>query len=499
MCQPLRPILRRTAAFVLLSMALLTACRAAPPPASPAPPAAAPTQTPLPPSATASPTPSPSPSPTLTPTASPTPQAGLRSAGDPYAPALGNTGYDVLHYDLALRIDPGETYLEGSATITAAARLHNLTEFSLDFAGFEIRSITLDGAAVDYLREGTKLVIRPAQPLAIDQEFVLALAYAGAPVQESSPYVPFFHHLGLQFLGNSAFAYNQPDGAHTWFPCNDHPTDKATFRFAVTVPAGLTAVANGTPAGVEELDGETTFRWEHPYPMATYLAMVAVGEYEIIDGSSPAGIPLQHFVFADIRQPFQDAADVTGEALDWMAQTFGPYPFDRYGFVTTRVIRASLETQGNVLLSDLMLNEETVVHEIAHMWFGNWVTMASWADMWHNEGFAVYISMMWETRDNPGALNIFMQNLEARVGREASADPLGNLSPNLLFGFDSYQRGALMLHTLRSLVGDEAFFQALRVYLERFGGGAATREDFFGVFEEVSGVELDGFVVEWLE
>jgi aminopeptidase N len=152
-----------------------------------------------------------------------------------------------------------------------------------------------------------------------------------------------------------------------------------------------------------------------------------------------------------------------------------------------------------VLLNEDMLNEETVIHEIAHMWFGNWVTMASWADMWHNEGFAIYLSLMWQTRANPGALNIFMQNLEAEVGREASAEPLGALDRHRLFGFDSYQRGALMIHHLRLEIGDEAFFEALRVYLERFGGGVATREDFIGVFEEVSGQELDDFFVRWLE
>jgi aminopeptidase N len=152
-----------------------------------------------------------------------------------------------------------------------------------------------------------------------------------------------------------------------------------------------------------------------------------------------------------------------------------------------------------VLLNEGMLNEETVIHEIAHMWFGDWVTMASWADMWHNEGFAVYVSLMWQTRANPGSLNIFMQNLEAEVGREASAEPLGDLDPHRLFGFDSYQRGALMIHYLRQEVGDDAFFAALQMYFDRYGGGVATRAEFIGAFEEASGRDLGDFFFRWLE
>jgi aminopeptidase N len=259
------------------------------------------------------------------------------------------------------------------------------------------------------------------------------------------------------------------------------------------------AVANGTLVDMETIQNRTVFTWDAAQPMATYQVLTAVGSYEVVESESPAGIPLRHYVFADLQPVFNDAAGVTGEALDWMGTMFGEYPFETFGFVTTRLIRASLETQGMVLLNEDMLNEETVIHEIAHMWFGDWVTMASWADMWHNEGFAVYVSLMWQTRANPGSLNIFMQNLEAEVGREASAEPLGDLDPHRLFGFDSYQRGALMIHYLRQEVGDEAFFAALQMYFDRYGGGVATRAEFIGAFEEASGRDLGDFFFRWLE
>ncbi|GAB4580680.1 MAG: M1 family metallopeptidase [Anaerolineales bacterium] len=456
--------------------------------------------TPLP-ANTSTSTPAPSPTHTVTPlppTETPLPQVGARSIGDSYAPELGNTGYDVQHYTLQLALDPAQTYVDGAATIEALATLHNLVELSLDFSGFDIEALTVDEQPATYTRDRGKFIITLPEPLAEGQAFTIFVDYAGAPIQTGSAFVPFVHHLGLQFLPGNIYAVNEPDGAHYWFPCNDHPRDKATFTFEITVPAGLEAISHGTLIEEETVGETTTFVWDHPYPMATYLATVVIGDYEVQETVSPLGVPIQNYYFSDLRDPFVQATSMTGEALDWMSAQFGAYPFESFGFVTTRLIRASLETQTMVILSENMLNEETVIHEIVHQWFGNWVSMASWADMWHNEGFAVYVSLMWQTRNNPGSLNIFMQNLEAEVQREASPDPLGNLAPQRLFGFDSYQRGALVVHKLRQTVGDEAFFAGLRLYFERFGGEAASREDFMSVMEEASGMDLDDFFEEWL-
>jgi len=435
----------------------------------------------------------------LPPTLMPLPQTGAPSVGDLYAPELGNTGYDVQHYALQLALDPAQTYVDGAATIEALATLPNLVQLSLDFSGYEIEALTVNDLPAEYTRDRSKFIITLPEPLAEGQPFTIFVDYRGAPIQAGSRYVPFVHHLGLQFVPGNLYAVNEPDGAHTWFPCNDHPLDKATFAFEITVPAGLEAVSNGTLT--REVSGEdtTTYIWEHPFPMATYLATVVVGDYEFQETTSPNGIPISYYYFADVREPFQQAVSVTGEALDWMSETFGAYPFESFGFVTTRVIRASLETQSMVILSENMLNEETIIHELAHQWFGDWVSQASWANMWHNEGFAVYVSLMWQTRENPDSLDYFMQNLAARVEREASDDPLGNLAPQRLFGFDSYQRSALMIHNLRRLMGEEAFISGLRMYFEQFGGGAASREDFIAIMEEVSGMELGGFFEEWLE
>jgi aminopeptidase N len=445
-------------------------------------------------------TPSPTfPAPPPTSSATPPPTWGEPSAGDPYAPTLGNSGYDVQHYHLDLELDPGVTYVRGTTTIQAVSQADNLVGLSLDFSGFDILSLNVDGQPASYSRERGKLSIDLPVPLSSGQNFQIAIAYQGVPIQTGSAYITFIHHLGLQFLGDNLYALNQPDGAHYWFPCNDHPIDKATFSFDIHVPARFTAVANGRLISTQENGDTHTFRWVHDHPMATYLVALSIGEYERIESQSPSGVPIVHYVFPDLKPAFNPPAALTGAALDWMAEMFGPYPFENFGFVTTRVIRFSIESQTRPILAEGMLNEETVIHEIAHSWFGNWVTMESWADMWHNEGFAVYLSLMWQTRDQPEAINIFMQNLEARVERERSPDPLGNLAPSRMLGFDSYQRGALLVHNLRREVGDQAFFEGLRLYFDRFGGGTASRQDFIDVMEEASGIQLDEFFSEWLE
>jgi aminopeptidase N len=431
--------------------------------------------------------------------AAPDPVSSGRSIGDPYTPELGNTGYDVQRYTLRLALDPAEEFVAGSAQIEAVAAVEGLSQVSFDFIGFTLETVTVGETAVPFSRDDDKLVIDLPAPLAAGASFTATVVYEGRPVYERSLYLGFIDHLGLSFPGqDSIFVLSEPDGARYWFPCNDHPRDKATFRFELAVSAGLTAVANGQlletrPAA----EGGNLFIWEHNYLMATYLALAAVGDYVRLDGVSPDGVPLRHYVFPDVVTQFERTADSTGEALDWMSDLFGPYPFEEFGYVTARVNGVSLETQTMVLLSDGMVDENTLVHELAHQWFGNWVSLDSWSNMWRNEGFATYVSLMWETRDDPEALELQMAGIMQAV--EESGDvALNDLPPDRLFGFDSYIRGAALVHSLREEMGDEAFFAGLRLYMERFGGHTASQADFEAVMAEAAGRSLDEFFTEWL-
>ena len=443
---------------------------------------------------------------TATPLIEPTPtlfQIGGMSAGDSYMPELGNSGYDVTHYTLQSALDPATEYVEATSTINALSNLTGLSRLSLDFIGFDITSLTVDERAADYWKEDKKLVIQLPELLAEDQLFTIEISYQGFGAENPSPYVQFLDHLGLHFPdGKSIYVVSEPDGARYWYPANDHPRDKATYRFEVTVPITLTAVANGTLVDIEPdplPDGRPgrKFMWEHDDPMAPYLALLAVGNYERLDGLSPDGVPLRHYVFPELKNDFLDATRDIGRALDWMSDLLGPYPFDEFGYVTASVPGASLEAQTMVLLSESMIGPRTAVHELAHMWFGDWVSLENWNEMWRNEGFATYFQYIWATADDPEALDQHMDKIAAAVEGNDKEYQLNHPPPEYLFEFNVYQKGAVVVHALRREIGDEEFFRGLRLYFDRFGGSTASDADFKAVMEEASGKNLDAFFDEW--
>ncbi|MCB8927668.1 MAG: M1 family metallopeptidase [Ardenticatenaceae bacterium] len=443
-------------------------------------------------------------SPTAVPSATPPPTetppfAGI-SIGDPYAPELGNAGYDVWEYDLIMQLDPAVENIDATVQISGEVTAAEIETLSLDFVGFEIAEVLLDNRPVAYTHLGDKLIIQPSLPFTAGQMFTISVAYSGNPVERPSRYVGFASSVGMSFVdGQSIYVLSEPDGSRFWFPNNDHPRDKATYRFEITVPQGLTVVANGRL--IQEIESEIgrTFIWEHDYPMASYLATVVVGEFERIEDASPDGIFLRHYVNDVAQTEFDSATADLGEAIDWMSDRFGPYPFEAFGYVTADVSGVSLETQTMVLLANNMIGQRTVMHELAHMWFGDWVSLDSWQQMWRNEGFATYVQLMWETQDDPEDLQLAIESFRSAVEENGDTFPLGDPPPGQLFSFKTYFGGAVFVHELRQEMGDEAFFGGLQNYFATYGGGTASDDEFREIMEAAHGAPLDEFFAEWLE
>jgi len=304
----------------------------------------------------------------------------------------------------------------------------------------------------------------------------------------------------MHFVDDSVFVISEPDGARTWFPCNDHPRDKALFRYEITVPKGYTVAANGQPKPPREGETRTTFIWEHDFPMATYLATVAVGHYQIIEQDAPNGIPLRHYLPAQLPMTLGPLAR-TGDMLTFLERYFGPYPFESYGHVIVPMNGVSLETQTMTLLDEGVVSaglEYIVLHELAHQWFGDSISPASWADIWLNEGFAVYASWLWAEAQSPEALIHQLDITESQAWHADPGEPLAAPSEGNLFGFNSYNKGAWVLHMLRHEIGDAAFFDLLRTYHTRFKGSVASTADFQAVAREVSGQDLTLFFNQWI-
>ena len=298
---------------------------------------------------------------------------------------------------------------------------------------------------------------------------------------------------------------NEPEGASTWYPVNDHPSDKATYTFHVTVPDGFSVIANGNlvrqvPAGT----GQTTWTYEAKDPIASYLTQVAIGDYRLTTEPGPNGITIRN-AFAS---PLADDAAIdfsrTNEMLELFTADFGPYPFDVYGaLVVNEQKGAALETQtlssfDATFVDGTVDGDEVAAHELAHQWFGDSVALSSWKDVWLNEGFATYAEWLWSEHVDGTPVAETAAHVHEQLVGSPSSTLAGDPGVDHLFDAAVYLRGALTLQALRLTVGDDAFFTTLRTYASRFAGKNVTTDDFIQVANEVEGRDLQGLFDLWL-
>nr|WP_203939572.1 M1 family metallopeptidase [Spirilliplanes yamanashiensis] len=424
---------------------------------------------------------------------------GAAGAGDPYFPGYGNGGYDVASYDLKLGYDPATDELSGTATVTATA-LADLSQFNLDLAGLDVSRVTINGVAGSRTRaEGNELIVTPPTGLPKDREFVAEITYAGKPGQLGTAALG---QGGWLHTGDGAIALGEPESASTWFPVNDHPSDKAAFRLEITVPEGLEALSNGVPGERSTAGGSTTWRWEEKTPMAPYLATLVIGQYRVETGTHkgrPVVTAIPESLPAD--GPAARSMAETTRIADHLETVFGPYPVDAYGgvVVTDQRISYALETQSRPVYGNTFFrggeNLSVVAHELAHQWFGDSVSVRQWKDIWLNEGFATYAEWLWS--EHEGEATAQQRFTDTYAGFDWSV-PTGDPGQANLFGPAVYQRGGMTVHALRRTVGDEDFFAILKAWTaEKRNGNAATAE-FVTLAERVSGESLRTMFDAWL-
>ncbi|MDN4172617.1 M1 family metallopeptidase [Nocardioides sp. SOB77] len=431
-------------------------------------------------------------------------QQGLPTADD-YLPGHGDPAWSARHYDLELDYDLEPNRLRGRATIDAVAVAEDLDRVVLDLAGLEADKVTVDGRSPKrWTTRGSRLVVSLAAPLAAGTGFRLVVKYAGTP----RPLVDDVHgDAGWEELEDGVIVAGQPHGAPTWFPCNDRPDDKATYRITVTTEPGYVVVANGERT--ERVRQGSSLRWVHEQrePMATYLATVQVGRYDVheLDG---ARVP--------VRAAVPEGTDVADEAFtagfgrqaEMVAvfeELFGPYPFAAYtSVVTADDLEIPLEAQGLSTFGANFLDPDwrsvrLVAHELAHQWFGNAVTLARWRDIWLHEGFACYAEWLWSERSGGDPADVHARSHHERLAGLDQDLVLADPGPGTMFDDRVYKRGALTLHALRLTVGDEAFFALLRTWCERHRGGSVTTTELVALAGEVTGQDLGGLFRAWLD
>ncbi|MEU9290494.1 M1 family metallopeptidase [Streptomyces sp. NPDC048275] len=422
---------------------------------------------------------------------------GSSGAGDPYFPLSGNGGYDVRHYALTVGYDPQSRHLDGKAVITARTT-QRLTRFDLDLKGLKVTGVTVDHAKASYRRDGQELVITPRHSLRKNQGFHVTVTYSGTPKPVTDPdgsvdgWIP---------TDDGAFVAGEPQGAMTWFPANSHPTDKASYEFTLTVPKGSTAVANGVLRGQRTTQGRTTFRWRQSEPMAAYLATATVGKFKVEQYTTPDGIKVYNAVDPREATAAAPVLKKLPSVLAWESGIFGPYPFRAAGAIVDRApqVGYALETQTRPVY-DRAPDLSTLVHESAHQWFGDSVTLTAWKDIWLNEGFATYTEWLYAEQHGGESAQ---QTFDSLYASPADSDlwafpPADPGSGAHIFEAPVYSRGAMALHKLRTAVGDPTFFRILRGWATEHRDGHGTTAQFIRLSERLSGQGLDALFHTWI-
>jgi aminopeptidase N len=428
-------------------------------------------------------------------------EIGSPGIGDSYFPDMGNGGYDVQHYDLTLAVDMTGKTIQAKAEISARS-LQALGRFDLDLKGFTIGSVEVDGEDSGFTHDQGELVITPNHEITEGALFTVDIQYNGTPgsgtQNGSEDYLD-----GWNFYPGGVLVAGEPGGAETWFPSNNHPRDKATYAFHITVDQRFIVAANGVLQGrTDNGNGTRTYDWAMDEPMASYLATVAISNFTSTEGKSPKGVPIRNYVDADIPPSVAQPLQVLPAALDYFSSIFGAYPFNVCGAVVHEFpLNFALEDQTLIILGDTFLNEIVVVHELSHQWFGDSVSVSEWKDIWLNEGFASYAETLWleHTQGVWAMRQDLLQRYQASANLPVARSVLvGDPGPDHLFDKLVYDRGALTLHALRRKVGDTAFFRILHDYFGRYRDGNVTTADFIAVAGAISGQDLGDFFHAWL-
>ncbi|KIF77779.1 peptidase [Streptomyces sp. 150FB] len=427
---------------------------------------------------------------------------GAPGIGDPYYPVSGNGGYDVSHYDLRLNYEPSTDLLQGTATLIATAT-QDLSRFDLDF-GLKVSEVRVNGKKAAFATSGTQeLEITPAAPLTKGQAATVVVRYAGKPSELEINGYTAWHR-----TPDGGVGAQEPDQAVWWYPSNDHPLDKATYDISVSVPDGTQVISNGVLQSQTSELGRTRFNWRSDKPQATYLTTLAIGKFDITTDTTADGLPIINAYSKNLGAnagAARASVERTGEAVEFLSGVFGPYPFSSAGgYVPDVTSGFALETQTRPYYSPSGFkngaNVSVVVHELAHQWYGDDVSVHGWKDIWLNEGFASYAEWLWSEKEGEGTAQ---QLADYVYASHPADDPFWTVKPadpgpDNQFDAAVYDRGAVAIQALRNKIGDEDFFAILKGWPTEHAYGNASVSDFVSYAERISGEPLADFFDTWL-
>jgi aminopeptidase N len=415
---------------------------------------------------------------------------------EPFFPRSGNRGYDVTHYDVSLGYQPRSGMLTARDVVEARAT-SGLSKFSLDLDGLKVTSVSVDGEAARYSRGRGKVKVVPATPIAKGEAFTVELRYQGVPRKVTDP---DGSTEGWYRTKDGAVAIGEPVGTAAWLACDNAPRDKASFDIQISVPAGVKAVSNGRLRARRKTDRRVRWSWSEPSPMATYLALVDIGNGKLVQGHV-GNLPTWTLVDPQLVKASRAAIDSLPEIIRWESHIYGPYPFAAAGSVVDVAnLQYALETQTRPIYA-FVPDRTTVVHETAHQWFGDSVSLERWPNIWLNEGFATWTQWYYSERHGGrSAQEVFAELYRHPASETGFWDPPSGHPGQAknLFAVSTYVRGAMTLQALRDKIGTQDLLHIMRAWATGHRYGHGDIEGFIALANRVSGEHLRGFFHRWL-
>jgi hypothetical protein len=423
-----------------------------------------------------------------------------------YEPARADSahGFDVQKYEITLSINTTSRVIEGNVLATVLAE-EALTSISYELVSLTVSSVLVNGQAAAYTHSGGILNITANIPAG--QQFTTQVFYSGIPQLTANNY-----QIGMIFGTNTVFTISDPDAARNWWPCYDHPWDKAIVDLHITMRSDWKVAANGLRSEIVNLgNGNSTTHWLGSNPMTTYLVCITAGPYVEINQTVPSqnNLPVQNFVTQSQYNNALIDLQYLPAMISYFSDIFGDYPFEKYGNATVNMStygameHQTMTTLGNYIINGNQTYELTIAHELAHQWFGNAVSFLTFKDVWLSEGFATYSEHLWTDKRfgwQAAANYVASGYHQYYISWENNLGPQTIYNPSFYnyFAPPSYEKAASVLHMLRLKIGNDNFFQLLQQWFATYNGGNAVTAEFQAMAEQISGQNLQQFFSQWI-
>jgi aminopeptidase N len=431
-------------------------------------------------------------------------QSGLKPDLRLLEQTIEEHNFDALHYEFDWMLDFDSRSIQGEATLEAESRIRGLNSITLNLMNtMTVAEVRQNEHSLSYSHQDNLLTIYFTKTYKKGESFEVEIIYSGHPVSG----------LYFDYHGSAPIIYSlvEPSDARHWFPCYDHPSDKATADLNITVPSGMTVASNGTLVEIKKHPESTvTYSWEVGYPIATYLISVAATNYITFSHTYTSGqedMDVIFYVYPELLEHAKTDFENTVSQIEFYSKVFGEYPFlrEKYGMALipggTAMEHQTCTSYPARVIDGEQGYDWLIAHELAHQWWGDLVTLDEWAEIWLNEGFATYSdALWWEHLYGMAGLKARMQDFRSILFERYSGPHHAIYDPpqGYLFSAIEYEKGAWVLHMLRFVVGEDNFWKILRTYAERYAYDTVTTDDFKSVCEEFHEADLDWFFDQWI-